>query len=310
MFLPDVSGVSLTRCQPPSGTPIIVAAAAVLTKGERLVAVELGFNDGENLAMDKNVVGEAIGTIQGVLDSEVGKAALLPVAKETGKALGTLGKAINAALLPVSYLVWRIDQVAEWLMPSLEEKLKNVPPERVVTPKANVAGPIIEAMRFAADEPELREMFANLLATAMDSETARNAHPAFVEFIRQMTPDEAMIVAALGSGPGPFRTFAIHNEQKKRIGAPFLIGHPSFEQLKACSLIESHLDNLSRLGLMRVHPNPRGYLDSSAVRKLPRYALSAMEQFSEPEKIMVAMHDLRLTNLGTVFYAACVRPND
>ena len=40
----------------------------------------------------------------------------------------------------------------------------------------------------------LRELYANLLATSIDSITAHEAHPAFVEIIRQLTPDEARIV--------------------------------------------------------------------------------------------------------------------
>lgn len=32
--------------------------------------------------------------------------AIQPVAKETGKALGTVGRAVNAALLPIRALVW------------------------------------------------------------------------------------------------------------------------------------------------------------------------------------------------------------
>ena len=41
-------------------------------------------------------------------------------------------------------------------------------------------------------------MYVNLLETAMDKETAANAHPAFVEVVRQMVPDEAKIVQFFG----------------------------------------------------------------------------------------------------------------
>jgi hypothetical protein len=109
-----------------------------------------------------------------------------PAAKELGTALQTVAKTVHIALAPVSALVWGYDQIREWVQQTVTEKLKDVPPEEIVPPRVAVAGPTIEALRFAADEPAMRELYANLLATSMSSKRQGKAHPAFVEIIRQL----------------------------------------------------------------------------------------------------------------------------
>lgn len=42
------------------------------------------------------------------------------------------------------------------LIDKLAEKLKYVPEERIAPPNPTIAGPAIEALRFAANEPDLR----------------------------------------------------------------------------------------------------------------------------------------------------------
>ena len=116
-----------------------------------------------------------------------------PVAKQLGKSLETVGKAINVALAPVGILVWGYDKCQDFIQTKVADRLKDVPPEDIITPKPNIAGPAIEALRYTGHEESLSDMYANLLASAMDKSTADGAHPAFVEIIKQLTPDEAKI---------------------------------------------------------------------------------------------------------------------
>jgi len=59
------------------------------------------------------------------------------------------------------------------------EKAAGIPPEHVVEPKASIAGPALQALAFSHEEPDLREMYLNLLRASMDARTAKVAHPAF-----------------------------------------------------------------------------------------------------------------------------------
>lgn len=51
-----------------------------------------------------------------------------------------------------------------------------------------IAGPTLEALRYTYDETELREMYENLLASAMDTRIVNQAVPSFVDAIKQMSP--------------------------------------------------------------------------------------------------------------------------
>jgi hypothetical protein len=46
---------------------------------------------------------------------------------------------------------------------------------------------------FAKDEPELKDLYASLLATSMDSDSSE-VHPSFVSIIQQLTSDEAKVL--------------------------------------------------------------------------------------------------------------------
>ena len=101
--------------------------------------------------------------------------ALKPIAKEAGKALGTLGKAVNLVLSPLRGLVWSWEKIEGYLGQTIERILeeRGVPSDRVRTPDPDVAVPAIEALRYS----KLRENYAKLLATSMDADTANEAHP-------------------------------------------------------------------------------------------------------------------------------------
>lgn len=101
---------------------------------------------------------------------------------------------MHVALAPISAFVWGCDQIKDFVSTKVAERLRNVPAENIVNPKANVAGPVLESLRYTGHEPSLSDLYANLLAASMDKATASGTHPAFVEIIRQFTPDEAKLV--------------------------------------------------------------------------------------------------------------------
>ncbi|WKA57150.1 DUF4393 domain-containing protein [Planococcus shenhongbingii] len=132
-----------------------------------------------------------------------------------------------------------------------------MPEENIITPDASVAGPAIEALRFSAHHEEIREMFSSLLATAMNSEEAEKAHPSFVEIIKQLSPDEAIIMSAMRTS-GYHALLSVKSvdlekgesfiELKRNFSnIPYLLGckHPEMSS--------SYIENLSRLGLIEIN---------------------------------------------------------
>lgn len=144
---------------------------------------------------DEGRIERAADAIKAVAESvPVYKDAIQPGAIEIGKTFETVAKTVNAALTPLRLLVWGFDQIEEFLMDRLSYKLKDTPKERIITPDLRIAGPAVESLKFAGYVEEIREMYATLLATSMDADRADTAHPAFVEMVRQLTPDDARVL--------------------------------------------------------------------------------------------------------------------
>lgn len=119
---------------------------------------------------------------------------LQPAAKQIGQSLETVTKCVNICLAPIKALVWGYDKIETFVTERVSEKLRNVAPENITSPKLQIAGPVVEALRFVGHVEELRELYANLLANSMDKSTIDEIHPAFVEVVKNMTPEESRIL--------------------------------------------------------------------------------------------------------------------
>ena len=125
--------------------------------------------------------------------------AIKPVALETGKALGLVGRAVNVALMPLRGVVWSAEKVEHWLENKVATKLSDVPPENIVSPDLQIAGPTIEALKFTAEKPTLQEMFAGVMAGAMNKDTCEDVHPSFVEKIKNLSELDAVLFSYLAT---------------------------------------------------------------------------------------------------------------
>ncbi len=121
--------------------------------------------------------------------------AVEPVGEIAGKILVSTAKTVDVLVFtPLHLIAWTSDTFKEKFAKKIEDKIKNIPQEKRIEPDPLIAGPTLQAVRFTAKHENLQDLFANLLATAIDIDTAKNAHPAFVEIAKQLTPDEAKIL--------------------------------------------------------------------------------------------------------------------
>lgn len=116
---------------------------------------------------------------------------LKPSTQLLGKGLAGL---IKLALTPISLSVWGYERIAEWLVPELEKRLHDIPPDNIRQPKLNLIGPAIESLRFLSDEEELKAMFANLIASSLNSEFQNGVHPGFVETLKNLSGHDARLL--------------------------------------------------------------------------------------------------------------------
>jgi hypothetical protein len=132
--------------------------------------------------------------------------------KEAGRNLGqaalTLTKSINVVLLPLAAMNFGVEKARRYFENDFEEdvakKMAAIPIDKLVEPNASLAGPALQGLAFSFEEADLKEMYLNLLSTAMDSRVSSKAHPAFVEVIKQITASEAEHLKTIFSVPDNF----------------------------------------------------------------------------------------------------------
>ncbi|MBL8854811.1 MAG: DUF4393 domain-containing protein [Planctomycetaceae bacterium] len=234
--------------------------------------------------------------------------AIQPFAKEIGKALGTIGKAVNVALAPLSGMVWGYDRIKDFIENRLAEKLANVPTERIETPAPNVAGPAIEALRFCGQDETLREIFANLLATALDKDTAIKAHPSFVEIIKSLSPDEARILKQfIRQDYFPSIDIVVASDESGFIAVErnlTLLAEKS--ECDHPELSMSYIDNLCRLGLLAISGENR-MSDVKAYEEFENlpWVVAIRTHFKDKE-VSLDYRAIETTTFGRQFILACV----
>lgn len=75
---------------------------------------------------------------------------------------------------------------------NIEAKVKNIPRDNLKEPELSIIGPAIESSKFYISEENIRELFSNLIAAAMDDSKTNEIHHSFVELIKQMSPKDAV----------------------------------------------------------------------------------------------------------------------
>ncbi|MCA0405806.1 MAG: DUF4393 domain-containing protein [Proteobacteria bacterium] len=186
--------------------------------------------------------------------------ALSPAAKTFGTELAPLGaevgRAVNEAvktllLRPVSGAVWGANQVFDFIQEKVTKRFEKIPPENRVEADLRIAGPAMEAVRFAANEEDIQELFAALIANSMDSRHKGFIHPSYVDVVKQLSSTDAIIMKNIASSE---RIAIIKYSAKTGSGkipvSPTII-NPNFCSGIDVYQVSQSIDNLSRLMIIQ-----------------------------------------------------------
>ena len=235
-----------------------------------------------------------------------------PAAKEVGKSLETIAKSVNVALFPLKALVWSYEKLQNFIDTKISEKLQNTPITEIQTPKSNIVVPALQALSYSGDEPELQDLFANLIASSMDTNTANFAHPSFVEAIKQMTPDEAKLLRYF-SIEKILPSITIRSESLDKKGGVDRFRHVTLFGEKAnCTnpqFTSVALDNFIRLGIIEI-PYNYAYTDKTIYEELKKHpeVIEIEENINneEKQKCKIVEETVNLTDFGRQFINICV----
>jgi hypothetical protein len=234
--------------------------------------------------------------------------ALKPLAVEVGKALGTVGKTVNMALAPLRGLVWSWEKIEGYVLQNAERILneRGVPGESIGTPDPDIAVPALEALRYS----KLRENYVKLLATAMDTTTSAQAHPAFVEVLKQLSPDEARILEYLPRVGlhEPLVDLAYELPERGRFIFRRHVG--TLGQDAGCRRPQQtpeYLDNLYRLGLLEI-PESAHLFDDWRYDKIGNLdsVKNARVDIPQGGQFAIVKKMVGVTSFGEAFRKACV----
>lgn len=234
-----------------------------------------------------------------------------PAAKETGKTVALIPRAINAALLPLQQWILEREYKLSEIEKLLSKKLEQVGEEKIVTPEAYVGVPALQAISYSMDNEELKNLYANLLAKAMNIDTKDFVHPAFVDLIKQMSPIDAVIIKEINQAD---ITPVIHIFKKEpdNVGQHPIITHITWLTNFTGDLISVSLDNLIRLGLIEI-PNDIFYTHTEnydRVKNTPYYKLMytvVKSTLTDGQEIGENNSYIKITQFAKLFYDICIK---
>lgn len=197
----------------------------------------------------------------------------------------------------------------------LADKTVDIPDEHFITPMASVAVPALLGLSYTYNEPNLKDLYLNLLTTASDNRRTGQAHPAFAEIIKQLASDEASSFNSLMSVLSQYAGYPIARVKFDFGGFPAKSYSVLFRYLLPLTddldpdqpqeepQLPIWVDNWQRLGLMSV--TFQEYLadgDYGWIQKRPEYIrLAAQPDSSE---ISYDKGVIRATDFGLQFFRA------
>jgi hypothetical protein len=227
--------------------------------------------------------------------------AVSPALKETGKFGEDVVKTLRLVLFPLQFLAACQDRLAQHLRRSIER----VPKDRRVVPVESLALPIVEQLKFHDEKSIVGDMFVNLLARAMDRERVGEAHPAFVQIVSQLAPDEAVLIRQIAKArpsaylrpPNQSTVVLLKDERTAMIHASGLSsGHKQLlqsiaicpEDLAQPELVYTYIEHLVSLGIVSYTDKPWS------------------DTFKGVRKSGFDFWFITLNGLGELFYRACL----
>lgn len=257
--------------------------------------------------IDFSEVGEVIKDVSGSKTIE-----------EVDKTSALVVRAIHAALSPLEKWVLQKEYNLAETKKLLEEKLKDTSVENIITPPSYVAVPALQSIAYCMDDIQLRDMYAELLAHAMNSETVDNVHPTFVEIIKQMSPFDAVVFKELTKTLVQPCISIKYMNKSTRASYP-IQDIVAFIDLDAFPLVSTQiaLENLERLRLIEINKTSK-YSNAEKYEELKFSVKNVTNAFVEDNKQNFKVNEYQIVydefvilirGFGQFFARACLGEN-
>lgn len=129
--------------------------------------------------------------------TEAYKDIVRPAAKPLGEILALFPRTLRIAFSGWERWLNNKEESLTLTAQAIEEKVKQIPEEKIVEPEAYVAIPAIQQLCYCQNSDTLRDLYANLLVSSMNVDKKWQVHPSYVDIIKQLNPDEAKYLKSL-----------------------------------------------------------------------------------------------------------------
>lgn len=235
-----------------------------------------------------------------------------PTAKSIGNTLSLFPRTIGVWLGKWEKWIINGERSIELTKQAVQEKLIRIPEEKLSEPEPNIAIPAIQQLSYCYDCEELRNMYANLLVTSMNIDTKSSAHPAFVDIIKQLTPDEAKFIKSLDYS---YQFYPLVDIIAENNNNSFHYLLKNFTVRKSAELscpdcISTYIENLARLSIIEIHDttfisNAHAYKEIENTEKIS----SLIKTNEEGYITRLKKKAYTVTDFGMNFISACVLDN-
>ncbi len=233
-----------------------------------------------------------------------------PIAKSIGRVIDFMG----STTLPFQYWadVAKINYAKR--LEEYKKKIESVKDEDRCEVHPELGVPIMQSLPYTTND-DIAEMFTNLLASASISSMACSAHPAFVEYIKMMSPDEAIIVKYLKTNDViPHVTYRVNwKNPRKGFITPIEneIGIEHKVNLVYPQNSKQYISNLLSLGIIEDSGslyliNDKFYDEIIEYKQLKKVA-SQFENMEDVDSVTINKGYYHVTEIGKMFIKACCR---
>ncbi|MDA7742454.1 DUF4393 domain-containing protein [Francisellaceae bacterium] len=234
-------------------------------------------------------------------ESKKTKANLEKTGEHISNACGRLAELIDIATLPITILNFGIKSATEYFKNNfnadLQRKLINIDSENLQPPSLSISSLSLQGLAIYHTQGEIKNLFLNLLAKSMNSKSTIEIHPAFIDTIKQLSPNEALILNKLS---------------QENLSNWTLSGEEYFDVLikwdKICEqYIDTdnftlYLENLFRLQIMTIH-------DHQEIKHYPAGVDPYSDSDYDAEIKLKSFSDVYITEFGHAFIECCVKEN-
>lgn len=204
-------------------------------------------------------------------------------------------------------------ELLDMLYQMIMDNLKNVPAENIVAPKARIAVPVLQNASIT-EEQEIRDMYANLLASSMNKVVQDGIHPGFVDIIRQLAPDEAKILQYMSTHK-TIPTITLRYVYENNSGIAVIKNFSDIGEKCGCEKslsINTYFNNLERLGVIKDVDNWRSLTDKNLYEPLKQHAYiiqnsnESLVKGRGYSKTKIEESFVELTDYGIAFCKVCI----